>query len=66
MAIDNFQIASWGWFKNPAVAQVPSGEEIHSLGWLEGVVTPVITTAEGRLFAIQFWPIIPKRFKFAR
>lgn len=65
MAIDNFQIASWGWFQNPVIALVPSGEEIHGLGWLDGVAVVIPPTPpQDYEYTIRYKPIIPKRNRY--
>jgi len=69
MPIGNVQIVTFGWYSSVAVDTPgiwPESEAIAGLGWLVGSIPIVWTTAEGRLFAEQFMPIIPKRFKFGR
>lgn len=69
MAIGNVAIATIGWYSSVAedtAGAIPDGEEIHGWGWIDGTIAAAITTSPIRHNTMQYWPIIPKRYKHGR
>jgi hypothetical protein len=69
MAINMASLGTFGWFTDTGgVDIVPSGEEIHTLGFFSDVAAAVVATGlgmpprpKGRGFTKQYLPIIPGR-----
>jgi len=66
MGIGQLQIGTMGWYTTSRTGTSPDGEEIHTLGWLDGVVAAAVSTAKKGKHTNREWPIIPKRSRKKR